>query len=92
MVHAEPYCGSSTDPPNTGNGQGADIVLGLLGKFKLRAGHKFSFDNLLTGLPLFQLSAIVIGGTGTIRENIIPKQAYSYLSVSLMKTEPVGSM
>ena len=54
MVHAEPYCGSSTDLPNTGYGQGADIVLGIVGKC-MRPGHEISFDNLLTGLPLLLL-------------------------------------
>ena len=93
MVHAEPYCGSSTDLPNAGYGQGGDIVLGLVGKCKLRAGHEISFDNLFTGLPLLdQLSAIGIGGTGTVWENRIPKEAHNYFSISLMKTKPWGSM
>ena len=32
LFHAEPYCGSNTKPKETGLGQGADIVLGLIEK------------------------------------------------------------
>ena len=86
LLHAEPYCGSATDLPCTGYGQGADGVLGLVKKCQLRQGHHVTFDNLFTSLPLLdQLSAAGIGGTGTARENRIPKDCILTPSAKMNK-------
>ena len=52
LLHAEPYCGVDTDLPDTGLGQGADVVLGLIEKCKVKVGSTVTFDNLFTSLPL----------------------------------------
>ena len=52
LLHAESYCGVDTDLPDTGLGQGADVVLGLIEKCEVKAGSTVTFDNLLTSLPL----------------------------------------
>ena len=51
-LHEEPYCGVDTDLPDTILGQGADVVLGLIDKFEVKAGSTVKFDNLFTSLPL----------------------------------------
>ena len=37
LLHAEPYCGVYIDLPDTGLGQGADVVLGLIEKCDVKA-------------------------------------------------------
>ena len=37
LLHAEPYRGADTDLPDTGLGQGADVVLGLIEKCEVKA-------------------------------------------------------
>ena len=70
MFHAEPYCGSDTKLKDTGLGQGADVVLGLIEKCNLSSGCTLTFDNLFTSLPLLdELSKRGIGGLGTLRQN-----------------------
>ena len=70
LVHAEPYCGSDTDLPVTGLGQGSDVVLGLIEKSKIEAGSAVIFDNLFTSLPLLdRLTDLQVGGLGTLRQN-----------------------
>ena len=86
LLHAEPYCGSATQLKNTGCDQGADVVLGLVEKCGLRPGHHVTFDNFFSSLPLLeQLSAACFGGTGTIRENRVPKDATLISSAELNK-------
>ena len=69
LYHAEPYCGSSTDLPLTGMGQGADVVTGLLDKCSVSSGTLY-FDNLFISLELLdELTRRGIGGCGTVREN-----------------------
>ena len=51
LLHAEPYCRVDTDLQDTGFGQGADVVLGLIEKCEVKAGSTVSFDNLFTSLP-----------------------------------------
>ena len=41
-LHAEPYCGVDTDLQDTGLGQGADVVLGLIEKCEVKAGSTVS--------------------------------------------------
>ncbi|XP_050497402.1 piggyBac transposable element-derived protein 3-like [Diabrotica virgifera virgifera] len=68
--HVEPYCGSSTRLPQTGLGQGGDVVIGLIDHMQLKKGHRLYFDNLFTSVALLQeLSSREIGGTGTLRKN-----------------------
>ena len=68
LLHAEPYCGVDTDLPDTGLGQGADVVLGLIEKCKLKTG--FTFDNLFTSLPLLdELTELGFGALGTLTQN-----------------------
>ena len=52
LLHAEQYCGVDSDWSDTGLGQGADVVLGLIEKCKVKAGSTVTFDNLFTSLPL----------------------------------------
>ena len=92
LLHAEPYCGKATDLEASGYGQGADVVLGLARKCNLRPGHHLTFDNFFSSLPLLeQLSAAGFGGTGTIRENRIPKDA-PLTAVPAMNKSQRGSM
>ena len=37
LLHEEPYCGADTDLPDTGLGQGVDVVLGLIEKCEVKA-------------------------------------------------------
>ena len=68
LLHAEPYCGVDTDLPDTGLGQGADLVLGLIKKCEVKAGSTVTFDNLLTSLPLLdELTELGIGAIGTLQ-------------------------
>ena len=70
LFPAEPYCGSDTKLKDTGLGQGADVVLGLIEKCNLSSGCTLTFDNLFTSLPLLdELSKRGIGGLGTLRQN-----------------------
>lgn len=67
--HVEPYCGVSTRLPETGLGQGGDVVIGLVDHMKLSKGVCLYFDNLFTSIGLLdELSRRGLGGTGT-REN-----------------------
>ena len=70
LFHAEPYCGSDTKLKDTGLGQCADAVLGLIEKSNLSSGCTLTFDNLFPSLPLLdELSKRGIGGLGTLRQN-----------------------
>ena len=70
MFHAEPYCGSDTKLKDTGLGQGADVMLGLIEKCNLSSGCTLTFDNLFTSLPLLdELWKRGIGGLETLRQN-----------------------
>ena len=67
LLHAEPYCGVNTDLPDTGLGQGADVVLGLIEKCEVKAGSTVTFDNLLTSPPLLdELTELGIGALSTL--------------------------
>ena len=93
MLHAEPYCGSATDLKITGYGQGADVVLGLIDKCGLRPGHHVTFDNFFSSLPLLeQLSAAGYGGTGTIRENRVPRDATQLVPSAVLNKKQRGSL
>ena len=70
LLRAEPYCGVDTDLPDTGLCQGADVVLGLIEKCKVKVGSAVTFDNLFTSLPLLdELTERGIGALGTLRQN-----------------------
>ena len=70
LFHAGPYGGVDIDLPDTGLGQGADVVLGLIEKCKVKAGSTVPFDNLLTWLPLLdELTELGIDALGTLRQN-----------------------
>ncbi|GBM23837.1 PiggyBac transposable element-derived protein 3, partial [Araneus ventricosus] len=70
LFHAESYSGSTTKLPQTGLGQGPDVVLGLMNKVHAREGNHVVMDNLFTSIPLLnELSKKGFAGTGTIREN-----------------------
>ena len=70
ILHAEPYCGADTDFPDTGLGQGADVVLGLIEKCEVKAGSTATFDNLFTSLSLLdELTELGIGALGTLQQN-----------------------
>jgi DNA excision repair protein ERCC-6 len=45
LIHAEPYCGSSTRITETGHGKSADVVLDLTCKAGVRPGSRLFFDN-----------------------------------------------
>ena len=64
-----PYCGVEFHLPDTGLGQGADIVLGLIEKCKVKGGSTVTFDNLFTSPPLSdELAEFGIGTLGTLRQ------------------------
>ena len=70
LLHAEPYCGVDTDLPGTGLDQGADVVLGLIEKCKIKTGSTVTFDNLFTSLPLLDdLTKLGICALGTLQQN-----------------------
>ena len=48
----EPYCGSDTQLPSFGMGQGPDVVLGLCDKAAVIEGTLLYFDNLFSSMPL----------------------------------------
>ena len=51
---------------DTGLGQGADVVLGLIEKCEVKAASTVTFDNLFTLLPLLdELTKLGIGARGT---------------------------
>ena len=56
--------------PETGLGQGCDVVLGMTEKFNLTKGSRVAMEDLFTTLPLLdKLTDIGMYGMGTIREN-----------------------
>ena len=56
--------------PDTGLGQGADVVLGLIEKCEVKAGSTVTFDNLFTSLSLLdELTELGIGALGTLQQN-----------------------
>ena len=56
--------------PDTGLGQGADVVLGLIEMCEVKTGSTVTFDNLFTSLPLLdELTELGIGALGTLRQN-----------------------
>ena len=70
LVHVEPYCGVDTDLPDTGLGQGADVVLGFIEKCEVKAGSTVTLENQFTSLPLLdELTELGIGALGTLRQN-----------------------
>lgn len=76
IYHAEPYCGSSTNLLQSKYGQGGSVVLGLLEHSALQKGTKLYFDNLFSSVGLLdELTQLGYGGTGTLRENRLPKEA-----------------
>ena len=59
--------------PDTGLGQGADVVLALIEKCEVKAGSTVTFDNLFTSLPLLdELTELGIGALGTLQQNRSP--------------------
>ena len=70
LLHAETYCGVETDLLDTGLGQGADVVFGLIEKCEVKAGSTVTCANLFTSLPLLdELIQLGIGALGTLRQN-----------------------
>ena len=70
LLHVEPYCGKDTDLPETGLGQGSDVVLGMIEKCDLTKGSTVTMDNFFTTLPLLnKLTYMGRYGVGTIQEN-----------------------
>ena len=56
--------------PDTGLGQGADVVLGLIEKCEVKAGSAVTFDNLFTSPPLpDELAELGIGTLGTLPQS-----------------------
>ena len=71
MLHIEPYCGTDTLLRNTGLGQGADVVLGLLEAAGIKARSTICFDNLFASLD--ELSKINILAIATLRKDRLAK-------------------
>ena len=68
FFHAEPYLGVDTDLPDTGLGQAAGVVLGLIGNCEVKAGSTITFDNLFTSFPLLdELTKLGIGALSTFK-------------------------
>ena len=56
--------------PDTGLGQGADVMLSLIEKCEVKAGSIVTFDILFTSLSLLgELTELEIGALGTLRQN-----------------------
>ena len=63
-------CGVEFHFPDTGLGQGADVVLGLIEKCEVKAGSAVTFDNLFTSPPLpDELAELGIGTLGTLPQS-----------------------
>ena len=70
LLHAEPYCGKDTDLPETGLGQGSDVVFDIIEKCDLTKGSTVAVENFFTTLPLLdKLTDMGMSGVSTIREN-----------------------
>ena len=70
LFHGEPYCGVDTDLPDTGLGQSATVVLGLIEKCEVTAGSTVTFENLFTKLSLLdELTKLRIGALVTLQWN-----------------------
>ena len=70
LLHVEPCCGINTDWPDTGLGQGTDVVLGLIEICLVKDGSTVAFDNLFTSLPLLdELTELGIGALVTLWQN-----------------------
>ena len=60
--------------PDTGLGQGGDVVIGLVEHSDIPNGSKLYFDTLFTSLQLLEeLCRRNLSETGTIRENRVHK-------------------
>ena len=56
--------------PDTGLGQGADVMLGLIEKCEVKAGSVVTFDNLFTSSPfLDELTELGVGALDTLQAN-----------------------
>ena len=56
--------------PDTGLGQGADVVLGFIEKCEIKAGSTVTLENQFTSLPLLdELTELGIGALGTVQQN-----------------------
>ena len=87
LFHAERYCGADTKLSDTGFGQGADVVLGLIEKGGLSNTFFVTFNNLFISFPLLdELSKGGIGGLVTIRQNLLKNAAVS-LKQTMKKIE-----
>ncbi|KAJ8892279.1 hypothetical protein PR048_004859 [Dryococelus australis] len=65
IFHVEPYCGTSTRFPTTGNGQGNDVV-GLVDRLQMKKGTRMYFNNFFTSASRRRnLKSNGIGATGT---------------------------
>ena len=68
FFHAEPYLGVDTDFPDTGLGQAADVVLGLIGNCEVKAGSTITYGNLFTSFPLLdEMTKLGIGALSTFK-------------------------
>ena len=70
LLRVERYYEKDTNLPETGLGQGFDVVLGLIEKCDLTKGSMVAMDNFFTTLPLLhKLTDMGMHGVGTIQEN-----------------------
>ena len=70
LLYAKLYCGKENHLPETGLGQGSDVVLGMTAKCDLTKGFAVEMANFLTTLsPLCKLKDMPMYGVGTIRKN-----------------------
>ena len=70
LLHAERYRGADTNLPDTGLGQSADAVLGLIEKCEVKSGLTVTFHNLFNSLPLLdEPTELGIGALGTLQQN-----------------------
>ena len=64
-----PYCRKDTALPETGLGQGSDVVFGMIEKCDLTKGSTVAMDNFFTTLPLLdELIDMGMYAVGTIGE------------------------
>ena len=92
LLHAEPCCGKDTDFPETGLGQGSDVVLVMIEKFDLTKGSTVAMDIFFTTLLLLdKLTNMSMYGVSTVRENRVQGQGAPLKKKAALQKEIRGT-
>ena len=91
-LHAEQCCGKDTDLPETGLGQGSDVVLVMIEKFDLTKGSTVAMDIFFTTLLLLdKLTNMSMYGVTTVRENRVQGQGAPLKKKAALQKEIRGT-